>query len=94
MHWLFFMPRKEKTMEKRELQLAFEKAKEENKPFVFVSIEAENVVEVICIPDVSFEEKLKFYERSYTDELRHVMNKNVFIKSVDYGDSETLNSFF
>lgn len=88
------MLRKGKTMEKRELQLAFEKAKEENKPFVFVSIEAENVVEVICIPDVSFEEKLKFYERSYTDELKHVMNKNVFIKSVDYGDSETLNSFF
>lgn len=81
-------------MKKKELQLAFEKAKEENKPFVFVSIEAENTVEIICIPDVSFEEKLKFYERSYTDDLIHVMNKNVFIKSVDYGTSETLNSFF
>ncbi|AAU85085.1 hypothetical protein BCBBV1cgp38 [Bacillus phage BCASJ1c] len=76
---------------KQLLKETFEKAKEENSEFVFVGIEAEGVQETICIPQRSFNEKQAFYERSYTDELVHVMNKNVFIRGLSYGSSEELD---
>lgn len=76
---------------KKNLKETFTKAKEEDSEFVFVGIEAEGVQETICIPKRSFDEKQAFYERSYTDELVHVMNKNVFIRGLSYGGSEQLD---
>lgn len=69
----------------------FDKAKEDNSKFVFIGIEAEGVQETIAIPQRSFDEKQAFYERSYTDELVHVMNKNVFIRGLSRGGSEELD---
>lgn len=81
-------------MQKRELINTFQKASDENAAFVFMSIQAEGTLEIICIPDISFKSKKDFYEQTYTEDCKHVMNKNVIIKSVDYGSSETLNAFF
>ncbi|MEN2467951.1 hypothetical protein [Ornithinibacillus sp. JPR2-1] len=79
------------SLTKEQLIGQFDKAREEKAPFVFVGIEAEGVQETICIPSRSFDEKQAFYERSYTDDLVHVMNKNVFIRGLSHGDSEQLN---
>lgn len=49
--------------------------------FLILEIEAEGIREFIVIPRESFVEKLSFYKRSYTYELVHVMNKDVFIRS-------------
>ncbi|MCT1904110.1 hypothetical protein [Oceanobacillus sojae] len=68
----------------------FNKAREDNEPFVFIEIEAEGVQEIICIPKQSFDAKQAFYERSYTDDLVHVMNKNVFIRGLSRGESSEL----
>lgn len=70
----------------------FNKARKEDSKFVFVVIEAEGVQETICIPKRSFDEKQAFYERSYTDQLVHVMNKNVFIRGLSRGGAEQLNN--
>lgn len=78
-------------LSKQVLRETFEKAKQENSEFVFVGIEAEGVQETICIPQRSFDEKQAFYDRSYTDGLVHVMNKNVFIRGLSYGGSEQLD---
>ena len=77
---------------KKDLKAIFTKAKEEGSKFVFVGIEAEGVQETICIPERSFVEKQAFYERSYTDDLVHVMNKNVFIRGLSYGGSDQLDN--
>lgn len=69
----------------------FNWAREDDAPFVFVGIEAEGVQETICVPKRSFDEKQAFYERSYTDDLVHVMNKNVFIRGIAHGGSEQLD---
>ncbi|RDW17040.1 hypothetical protein CWR48_15680 [Oceanobacillus arenosus] len=79
------------SLTKGQLIEQFDKAREENAPFVFVGIEAEGVQETICIPQRSFDEKQAFYERSYTDDLVHVMNKNVFIRGLARGDSKQLD---
>jgi hypothetical protein len=79
------------VLSKQVLRDTFEKAKQENSKFVFVGIEAEGVQETICIPERSFDEKQAFYERSYTEDLVHVMNKNVFIRGLSYGGSEQLD---
>ncbi|WP_096269392.1 hypothetical protein [Paucisalibacillus globulus] len=76
---------------KKNLVEQFDKARVENAHFVFVGIEAEGVQETICIPSRSFDEKQAFYERSYTDNLVHVMNKNVFIRGLSRGGSEQLD---
>lgn len=76
---------------KKHLIEQFDRAREEEAPFVFVGIEAEGVQETICVPERSFDEKQAFYERSYTDELVHVMNKNVFIRGLSYGGSNQLD---
>lgn len=78
-------------MFKQTLIETFEKAKEDNDDYVFVGIKAEGVRETICIPQVSFDEKQAFYERSYTDNLVHVMNKNVFITGLSRGGSGQLD---
>lgn len=76
---------------KQKLQETFKSAKAENSRFVFIGIEAEGVQETICIPERSFEDKQAFYERSYTGDLVHVMNKNVFIRGMSHGESEQLD---
>ncbi|WP_339147644.1 MULTISPECIES: hypothetical protein [unclassified Sutcliffiella] len=76
---------------KEDLKTIFNKAKEEGSKFVFVGIEAEGVQETICIPERSFDEKQAFYERSYTEDLVHVMNKNVFIRGLSHGGAEQLD---
>lgn len=79
------------SLTKEQLIEQFEKAREEKSSFVFVGIEAEGVQETICIPSRSFDEKQAFYERSYTENLVHVMNKNVFIRGLSRGGSEQLD---
>lgn len=76
---------------KKDLVEQFNLARKEGSKFVFVGIEAEGVQETICIPKRSFDEKQAFYERSYTDNLVHVMNKNVFIRGLSRGGSEQLD---
>lgn len=67
---------------KKKLVNVFQKAiDDKNYQFVIVEIEAEGIREFIVIPRVSFVEKQSFYARSYTDDLVHVMNKNVRIVS-------------
>lgn len=80
------------SLTKRDLIEQFNKARKENAPFVFVGIAAEGVQETVCIPSRSFDEKQAFYERSYTDDLVHVMNKNVFIRGLSCGGSEQLDN--
>lgn len=78
-------------LSKEDLRDVFKKAQEKESDYIFVGIEAEGVQEIICIPNKSFVEKLAFYERSYSDELVHVMNKNVFIYTCSYGNSSELD---
>lgn len=78
-------------LKKADLIEQFNKARENEATFVFISIEAEGVQETICIPSRSFDAKQAFYERSYTDELVHMMNKNVFIRGLSYGSSGQLD---
>lgn len=77
---------------KEVLNEQFDKAKADGSKFVFIGIEAEGLQETIAIPQRSFDEKQAFYERSYTDELVHVMNKNVFIRGLSRGGSEQLDN--
>lgn len=77
-------------LNKNNLREQFESAKREGSRFVFVKIEAEGVSEVICIPKHSFEAKQEFYERTYTEDLVHVMNKNVSIRGLFRGDAKEL----
>ncbi len=58
----------------------FFNARDNHYPFIVLEIEAEGTREFIVIPRESFADKLSFYQRSYTDDLVHVMNKNVSIK--------------
>lgn len=78
-------------LSKEHLINQFDKAREDNSPFVFIGIEAEGVQETICIPKRSFDAKQAFYERSYTEDLVHVMNKNVFIRGLSRGDTNQLD---
>lgn len=80
------------VLTKKQLVEQFDKAKEDGSKFVFIGIEAEGVQETICIPRRSFDEKQAFYKRSYTDNLIHVMNKNVFIRGLSRGGSEQLDN--
>lgn len=70
-------------MQKDVLIKEFEKAQgDSDYAFVILEVLAEGIREFIVIPRESFEDKLAFYKRSYTDELIHVMNKNVSITNV------------
>lgn len=79
------------SLSKEELKATFEKAREMKMPYVFVAIRAEGVDEAIVIPERSFDEKEKFYLDAYTDDLKHVMNKNVFIRGLSFGSEKELS---
>lgn len=69
-------------MNKAKLIAEFDRAqKDSDYSFVILEIVAEGTREFIVVPRESFAEKLSFYKRSYTDDLVHVMNKNVSITS-------------
>lgn len=70
----------------------FVRAKETNSPYVFVAVIAEGVDELIVIPERSFEAKEKFYVGAYTDNLTHVMNKNVSIRGLSYGSGREIQN--
>ncbi len=78
------------SLTKQHLQNTFTKAKETNSPYVFVVIVAEGVEEAILIPERSFEAKEKFYLGAYSEDLTHVMNKNVYIRGLSYGDLDEI----
>lgn len=80
-------------MNKAALLKAFERAINNNYPYVFVVIEAEGIKECIVVPKESFDDKKKFYMNAYNDELTHVMNSDVKITSVGYGDEKHLPNF-
>lgn len=70
-------------MNKEKLINEFDKAlNDKDYTFVILEIVAEGIREFIVIPRESFIEKLSFYKRSYTDDLVHVMNKDVSIVGV------------
>lgn len=72
---------------------AFDNAKNEDYDYVFVVIEAEGIKECIVVPRESFDEKEKFYSKAYNDNLVHVMNRNVRIINVGYGNKNHLTYF-
>ncbi|UTI41114.1 hypothetical protein [Niallia sp. RD1] len=75
---------------KQHLQNNFAKARETNSPYVFVGIKAEGVSEVIVIPKKSFDAKEQFYMNAYSEDLTHVMNNNVMITGLSYGDADQI----
>ncbi|WP_223145205.1 hypothetical protein [Planococcus sp. ANT_H30] len=77
---------------KEALFQTFDKARETESSFVFVTVNAEGTDEVIVIPPKSFDAKEQFYDKAYNDELVHVMNSKVFIRGVAYGKAEELNN--
>lgn len=72
----------------------FDKAEQNNSDFVYVAIIAEGTKEVILVPNESFENKREFYRRSYTDDLKHVMNKNVKIVDCGMMNSDVFDFIF
>jgi hypothetical protein len=78
------------SLTKKHLQSNFAKARETNSPYVFVRLKAEGVSEVIVVPKKSFDAKEQFYLNAYGDDLTHVMNKNVIITGLSYGDSDQI----
>lgn len=80
-------------MNKAALLEAFDRAISNNYPYVFVVIKAEGIKECIVVPKESFDDKKKFYMSAYDDELTHVMNSNVKITNVGYGDKKHLADF-
>ncbi len=80
-------------MSKAALIEVFKRAVIGNYPYVFVVIEAEGIEECIVVPKESFEAKHEFYLKAYNDDLIHVMNSNVKITNVGYGDVNHLPDF-
>lgn len=76
---------------KQTLKHVFEKAREENHPFVFVELRTPAGREVIVIPRDSFDAKEEFYNNAYTEDLVHVMNKEVSVRGLSYGNSSELD---
>lgn len=77
-------------LNKLTLQSCFKNARGTNSPYVFVRIEAEGIEELIVIPQRSFDEKERFYLNAYNDDLTHVMNKDVKITEISYGDERLI----
>lgn len=77
-------------MKKHMLMDVFEHARLSESPYVFVLIEAEGTDEIVVVPNKSFNDKQAFYNKAYSDDLKHVMNKDVFIKRFDYGNADKL----
>lgn len=80
------------ALTKQHLKNNFAKARETDSPYVFIGICADGIDEVIAIPERSFEAKEKFYLGAYSDDLTHVMNKNVYIRGLSYGDLDELRN--
>jgi len=78
------------SLAKETLKQVFNDAREAGEPYVFVSIKAEGVDEVIVIPKQSFDDKEYFYLNAYDDDLKHVMNKNVYVSRICTGDETRL----
>jgi len=78
------------TLTKQHLQNTFARAKETNSPYVFVGLKAEGIAEVIVIPKQSFDAKEQFYLNAYSNDLTHVMNKNVMITGLSYGEADQI----
>lgn len=76
---------------KQTLKYVFEKAREEFAPFVFVELRTPAGREVIVIPSDSFDAKEEFYNNAYTEDLVHVMNKEVSVHGLSYGNSSELD---
>lgn len=76
---------------KENLNLAFDEAIASKARFIFVGVNADGVEEVIAIPNRSLEKKKEFYNNAYSDDLVHVMNKNVRIFGFTHGEEEALN---
>ena len=79
-------------LSKEDLFQTFDKARASEAPFVFVAIHAVDSEEVIVVPAKSFDAKEQFYDKAYNENLVHVMNSNVFIRGVSYGEAEQLNN--
>ena len=75
------------------LMKTFEQAKNQGFPYVYVKIEAEGIEELIVVPEQSFGAKEKFYLNAYDDNLTHVMNKNVKITNIGFGNKTHLPNF-
>lgn len=80
------------TLTKEHLQNTFNAARENVVDYVFVAIVAEGTEEVIVIPKESFHAKEEFYMNAYGDDLKHVMNKNVYIRGLSYGSCYELEN--
>lgn len=82
------------VLNKQTLINSFEQARKHNFPFVFVGIEAEGIKEVIVIPKESFDAKEEFYKRAYSDDLVHVMNSEVRIFGLSFGEVNEIYKMF
>ena len=78
------------SLTKEGLQATFSSARHTGAPYVFVSIRAEGVDEVIAIPRKSFAAKEAFYMKAYTDDLVHCMNERVYVRGLGYGDVDQI----
>lgn len=76
---------------KEHLKTNFERARETEAKYVFIAIVADGVEEVITIPKRSMDAKEAFYESAYDEQLKHVMNKSVFIRGLSFGDATELD---
>lgn len=75
------------------IENTFDAAREVGAKYVFVAVVAEGIEEIIVIPRESWEAKEVFYKRSYSNEgLVHVMNSQVYIRGLSYGDADELNN--
>jgi len=80
------------SLTKKHLQENFRKAREVDSPYVFIGINADGIDELIVIPKRSFDAKEKFYLDAYSDDLTHVMNKNVYIRDLSYREAKEIEN--
>lgn len=81
------------SLNKKDLLRVFDEATDRDYPYVFVKVEAEGIEELIIIPRRSFEAKKDFYTNAYNDDLTHVMNKNVKLTDLGYGNELEISNF-
>jgi hypothetical protein len=77
---------------KQHLTNTFAKARETGASCVFIEISAIGVDEIVLVPKRSFDAKERFYDKAYSDDLTHVMNSDVFIRGLSYGEIEDLHN--
>lgn len=76
--------------DKYSLRANFERAMEANARYVFVRLTTPTGMELVVIPNESAMQKLEFYESAYDNTLTHVMNKEVSITGLSYGDANRI----